>query len=209
MGNLFYTTASKKLLFSQRGQVENVYNLTMRIKKLKMHKENENSNWQRNQRLFLKQNGFKLKQGQILKFANMPFLCFGEDIIQLNYDEINRKKNMKYIDRNWCKIVIIPQFITEFSILSKLLETCVRFCSFSYEILKKYMQTKEPFHCKVGYNILGEGQQFVDEKNRSTYNKKGLSILAMEKLRNRVKHLSTVKEVDVSWRLTRQSLFVM
>lgn len=140
----------------------------------------------RDMRLFFKKNHLDFKPQQMLKFANISFLCFGEDIIQLNNAGKMRKNLLEYITINWCKISKNHRFIERYRILLKFLETHVRFCVFSCEILEKYIQTKEPFQCEVGYNILGEGQQFVDEKNRSTYNNKELSILTIKQLTNRM-----------------------
>lgn len=113
--------------------------------------------------------------------AKQRFLCFGEDIIQRNEGTIV-DENRKYIVTNCCKIGTIYNFKCQYAIFLSLLETFVRFRYFSYEILEKYMQTKEPFHREVGYNILGEGQQFVDEKTRSTYNSNELPVLTMNQL---------------------------
>lgn len=74
------------------------------------------------------------------------------------------------------------------------LETNVLFRVKSVENSKKYMQTVQPFLVDVGYNILGEGQLFIDETAGYAYNIKRLPLLAINWLLNRVDSEISIQE---------------
>lgn len=74
------------------------------------------------------------------------------------------------------------------------LETTVLFRAKTVENSKKYMQTVQPFLLDVGYNILGEGQLFIDETAGYAYNIKGLPLLAINWLLNRVNSENSIQE---------------
>lgn len=77
------------------------------------------------------------------------------------------------------------------------LETDVLFRVKTVEKSKKYMQTVQPFLVDVGYNILGEGQLFIDETAGYAYNVKVLSLLKIKWLFGRLNSEDSIQEGEV------------
>lgn len=119
-------------------------------------------------------------------FASHNFICFGVHRRPRNSSNKTKDHIVEkgiFFNKNHHKCGFLIRLETNVLIREKTIKN-----------LKKYMQTKEPFLTDVGYNILGEGQQFVDEKIEYAYNVVKWPLQAISMLLNRVNKHKYIRE---------------
>lgn len=116
--------------------------------------------------------------------------CFLQEKIQ----QISKRKNVMKMKQKNRELVQMANMNRQKERNLLFLETDVLFQVKTVENSKKYMQTVQPFLPDVGYNILGEGQLFIDETAGYAYNIKGLPLLVINWLLNRVDSEISIQE---------------